>query len=326
MNKVYGLLICLVCALSCSNGKTISAEWGVVGEHRVYWYDPDEQMVSDLGMFIRSSLYEEILPFLPENEQSVLERLNRSDAGELIWAGDQIHVLTDLFRYTKECYGAFDPTIQILWDVYEFDQTGRYVENEELESALQWVDYNLIEIEENAIMHRNENVRIGFGPTFPSLLVDSAVELLIEEGAERGAVVAEQNVGVIGEEHVYDFLYPLTRSTESGLQQTMGHVRLERGEFLSAIDNNVRTFLAHGEAFHMVLSPVDGRPVRSVRAALVVSGESCLQSAVFAYAVMVMGPDRGIEFLNETDGIEGVILTEDHEVIVSGGLGERFWR
>ena len=76
----------------------------------------------------------------------------------------------------------------------------------------------------------------------------------------------------------------------------------------------------------MVLNPVTGKPVTKVRAAVVISDESALEAAVFTYAVMVMGVERGLEFLDETEGIMGIILSRDREVFVSGEMADRFWR
>ena len=126
-------------------------------------------------------------------------------------------------------------------------------------------------------------------------------------------------------EYTYDVKYPLGEVDESVPQLTIGHIKLRPGDYLAALDDSEGAFFAHGEVYHMVLDPRTGKPERSVRAAVVVSRDSCLQASIYAYGIMVMGLDRGMEFLDETDGVEGLILTEDHELHASGGLGDRFW-
>ncbi len=264
-------------------------------------------------------------------EGQILGTLNASDTGELIGMGEVSDILTNCLAYTEQCYGAFDPTLQILWDVYDFDFGGRFVSDSELREALQFVDHNMLEIDNGSILRKGENIRMGFGPTIGGVIVDLLHDELNKEQLEWELVRVGHNVGYAGGEdgnngYTYDFNYPLDKVTGDSLQLNFGHIRLAPGEFLSAIDKDEKFFFARGNYYHQLISPVDGRPVEELRAALVVSDESCMQASIFAYAVMIMGEERGIEFLDETEGIEGLVLTEDHDVIVSGGLGERFWR
>ena len=76
----------------------------------------------------------------------------------------------------------------------------------------------------------------------------------------------------------------------------------------------------------MILDPSTGRPQELVREAIVVSDDSSLQASIYAYAIMVMGLDKGIKFLDQTQGVSGLILTGDHRADVSGKIANRFWR
>lgn len=259
-------------------------------------------------------------------EGQILGTLNASDPGELIGMGEVSTILSNCLAYTDQCFGAFDPTLQILWDVYDFDFGGRFVSDSELREALQFVDYNMLEIDDESILRKGENIRMGFGPTIGGVIVDLLHDDMYIAGLEIDVIRAGNNIASNTVDYTFDFNYPLDKITEDTLQLNFGHIRLAPGEFLSAIDSDEKFFFARGNYYHQLISPVDGRPVEELRAALVVSGESCLQASIFVYAVMIMGEERGIEFLDETEGVEGLVLTEDHDVIVSGGLGERFWR
>jgi thiamine biosynthesis lipoprotein len=267
------------------------------------------------------------------HDGDVLGRLNRSEPGELVPAGDVAEALRNLLDYSAQTYGAYDPTAQILWDVYDFDLGGRNVSASELEDALRWVDYRLVEAHGDSILRRNANVRFGFGPALPGAIVDWAVPLLPQTGISDVVLSVDHVCTVVGDvdedDRVWVFLYPLDLpgSSASGtVQLPMGYIRLEPGECLAAVDDDEGLFFSRGNAIHMILNPVTGLPADEVRAAVVVTDESCLQASVFAYALMVMGVDRAMEFLGETDGVDGLVLDQDHELHVSGGLGERFWR
>lgn len=259
----------------------------------------------------------------------VLGRLNDSVTGEIIPAKKTFSTLEELLSCTRACYGAFDPTVQILWDVYDFELGGRWVSDSELADALRFVDYKLVEIDRGGILRKAENVRVGLGPVLPGAIVDWSIEMLCESGMDRGFINCGQFIGFWGEgdkEFIYNFNYPLEIQEENQAQLTLGYIKLSRGEYLAALDDDEKYFFSRGQQFHMIIDPVNGRPVRSVRAAVVVSEISCLQAAIFAYAVMVMGEQRGLDFLTETEGVSGLILTQKHELKVAGDFENKFWR
>ncbi|MCX6647624.1 MAG: FAD:protein FMN transferase [bacterium] len=256
----------------------------------------------------------------------VLGDLNDSEVGELIPMGDVSVVLTECMKYTADCYGAFDATLQILWDVYDFKLGGRFVSDAELAEALPLVDYSKIEIDDGSILRMAENVRMGFGPTISGAVVDLVIDEMNSEGFEWDTIKVG-DCEAVSTETTYDFYYPLNEasSDESDLS-LMGHIRLSPGEFIAAIDDDELFFFSHGNYYHEVIEPIQGKPVEGVKAAVVVCSESGLQASIFAYAVMVMGEERGIEFLNETEGVEGLVLLEGGRIVVSGGLEDKYWR
>ncbi len=267
-------------------------------------------------------------------EGDVLGRLNDSEVGELVPCGPVLNSISALLEYTDACYGAYDPTLQILWDVYAFGDGGRYVSDYELADALRWVGYREVELIDDAVLRKGENVRLGYGPVVTGAMVDWAVELVTETGIENFSVTCGHSATVSGDDpdrmledvSVQEIKYPLDKATEDAYQQIIGYIRLEPGQYMAALDDDENYFFSRGEQYHQVIDTVMGRPVRNVNAAVVVSDESGLQASVFAYAVMVMGIERGLEFLDETEGVEGFLYSEDGEVHVSGGLGDRFWR
>ena len=289
--------------------------------YRNSYFPLDQPIINELKMRVDS---------VDPQDGDVLGRLNESEVGELIPTGDIADTLGNLLDYSAQTYGAYDPTAQILWDVYDFDSGGRHVTASELEDTLEWVDYRQVEMEGDSILRKTEHTRIGFGPALPGAIADWTAELVRQSTDFPTLVSVDHVCTVIGRfrdnDPVWEFLYPLDPPSADSIQLSMGFIRLEPGECLAAVDDDEGLFFSRGNVYHMILSPVTGLPADEVRAAVVVTDESCLKASVFAYALMVMGVDRSMEFLDETDGVEGLILDQDHELHVSGGLGERFWR
>jgi thiamine biosynthesis lipoprotein len=257
---------------------------------------------------------------------SVLGKLNQSEVGEIVPSGDVTQTLEDTLSYTRNCKGAFDPTLQILWDVYDFASGGRYVSDAELADARRWIDYHMLEMDRGGVYRKGENTRMGLGPTLPGAIADWAVSELSSQGVMSGRLQVEQCLALWGTgEFTYDVKYPLKQDKDL-TQLTVGHLKLKAGDHMAALDDIEGLFFAHGQSFQMILNPATGRPEETIREAVIVSNESCLQASVYAYAVMVMGLEKGMKFLDDTNGVAGLMMTEDHELHVSGKVGERFWR
>jgi len=262
--------------------------------------------------------------------------LNDSEVGEMIPTAPVTDIIEQALKSSYDSYGAFDPTLQILWDVYDFELGGRFVSVAELADALRWVDYRRVELYEDKILRKGENVRFGLGPALPGALMD----ILLADFATMGIQVDDLSVGgtgigrsaeaclSAGEENpdVFDFVYPIDQPTEATAQSVFGHIRLNPGEFAFALDDDEKFFFTHGNRYHMVLDPLTGLPTNEVRAVAIVSKISCTHAATMAYAVMVMGKIRGLEYFDENPDIEGIMLLDEGEVLASSELGDRFWR
>jgi len=311
-------------------GKQIVSTSQTIEEHNVTIdYSPRNSSTENLLESVRVEVSARTEMLDPVNGD-VLGYLNTSEVGEMVPMGSVAPTLVKLLDYTSDCYGAYDPTLQILWDVYDFDMGGRNVSGAELADALRWVDFRQLEVAGDDILRKGENIRLGFGPAIEGAIVDWYFELLDTESIESLQVQAGQCLRFRGEvpeeDRTYEIMYPITVTDDGETQRSMGFIRLEEGDCLAAIDDGYGYFFKGGEIYHMVLNPVTGLPVRNARLVVVVTEDSCLQASVSAYAAMVMGRERGLEFLDEKEGVGGLIMGEDGELSVSGGLGERFWR
>ncbi len=65
-----------------------------------------------------------------------------------------------------------------------------------------------------------------------------------------------------------------------------------------------RYFLQQGIRYHHIIDPGTGMPARACQSVTIVA-QTAEQADVLATAVFVMGPERGLAFLNEHPGIEG---------------------
>jgi thiamine biosynthesis lipoprotein len=82
-----------------------------------------------------------------------------------------------------------------------------------------------------------------------------------------------------------------------------------------------RFFEQDGVRYHHILDPRSGYPARLCQAVTVVAEQAALADAV-ATAAFVLGPELGMAFLRETEGVDGLIVAADGSVEVTTGLQE----
>jgi thiamine biosynthesis lipoprotein len=80
-----------------------------------------------------------------------------------------------------------------------------------------------------------------------------------------------------------------------------------------------RYFEVGGIRYHHLLNPFTGFPARQCRSVTILTKDA-LSADALATAVFVMGPQEGLRFIEAMEGVEGLIVSADGEIVVSEGL------
>ena len=83
-----------------------------------------------------------------------------------------------------------------------------------------------------------------------------------------------------------------------------------------------RYFTKEGTRYHHLLNPFTGSPAQQCRSVTILAKDA-LSADALATAVFVMGPNRGLRLIEAMEGVEGLIVSADGEIIVSEGLKGR---
>ncbi|MNC85348.1 Thiamine biosynthesis lipoprotein ApbE precursor [compost metagenome] len=86
-----------------------------------------------------------------------------------------------------------------------------------------------------------------------------------------------------------------------------------------------RFFIENGRRYHHILDPDTGEPARGSRSVTIVASRAVIADAL-STGVFVMGPRRGMALIEELPGVEGVIVGDSGEILVSSGLRGRLER
>jgi thiamine biosynthesis lipoprotein len=75
----------------------------------------------------------------------------------------------------------------------------------------------------------------------------------------------------------------------------------------------------NGRRYHHILDPDTGEPARGTRSVTIVTNRAVLADGL-STGVFILGPDAGLALIERLPDVEGVIVSDKNEVLISSGL------
>lgn len=245
---------------------------------------------------------------------SELSRINR-DAPQAPTRCDPVllSVIEDSVRYSNLTNGAFDITVEPLVERWGF-YTGkvRVPDVDEIQSILPAVSYRNIDIQGRGdsmlISFRHPDTKIDLGGIGKGFAVDKAVEVL----KRRGITSALVNLGG----NIYALGHPPGSSTwKVGVQHPrqreflLGYLELENKGVATSGDYE-RFFTIDGERYSHIIDPRTGMPAKGL-ISVTVTADSATEADALSTGAFILGLKRGMELLENREGVGGIFAYED---------------
>ncbi len=81
-----------------------------------------------------------------------------------------------------------------------------------------------------------------------------------------------------------------------------------------------RRWQQHGRIMHHLLDPRTGEPAQTDAVSVTVVADRTVLAEVYAKVALILGVERGLDYLNQIDGIEGLIYTANSKIVTTTGL------
>ena len=85
-----------------------------------------------------------------------------------------------------------------------------------------------------------------------------------------------------------------------------------------------RYFEKDGVRYHHILDSTTGYPSRSGIRSVTVLANDCALADALATAAFVMGSEKGLKLLEDWEGVEGILISEDGGYHTTTGIGETY--
>jgi FAD:protein FMN transferase len=256
----------------------------------------------------------------PSKEDSQLNILNTR--GEVENADPAlIYVLDQSKYYSEKSGGAFDITIQPVLDLWKskFLPGGSQEPPtaDELNETLKLVNYSEISTE-NENVSLKPGMKVALGGIAKGYAVDKAIESLKENGIENAFVNAGGDGRYIGQKpDGTPWIVGLQNPNRSEQYITA----IEAHDIAVATSGNYERYFNESARVSHISDPRTGYPSEGIISSTVIA-RNAIDADAFATAVFVMGEEEGLEMIENLEGIECLIITEDHRLVYSSGFRE----
>lgn len=255
-----------------------------------------EDLKADIDRILET-VNDQMSTYRPDSE---ISRLNRS--ASTAWLGasvDTVTVVEEALRIARLSAGAFDPTIGPLVDLWGFGAEAgqpRIPSPEAIEATLGRVGYRGVRtrLSPPAVGKDAADIRVDLSGIAKGFGVDKVAAYLERSGVQNylveiGGELRGRGYSRRGEAWRIGIEMPI------GAPRTVARVVRLGGAALATSGDYRIFFESEGARFSHIINPRSGRPVEHGLASVTVVAPSALQADAWSTALMVLGPEAGLE-------------------------------
>ncbi len=265
------------------------------------------------------------------NPQSQIYAFNHK--GIAISDAEIIKLIRLALQISEESEGAFDITVAPLIELWGFyRKSPRLPQEQEIKDTLRKVGYQHLSLNNGKLEKDSEGVAIDLGGIAKGYAIGEATKVLKAQGITQSVIDAGGDIYALGrrgrklwkigirnprskEESPGDAVLGHIEVGEDGL---LGYVEVEDLAVIGSGDYE-RFFIENGKRYHHIFDPRSGYPTEGVSGVTIIYPDPMMTQALTKIP-FIMGPKKGLEFLEKIPGMEVIIVTATGEMLYSPGL------
>lgn len=259
------------------------------------------------------------------SEESEVSRINVGAGAEPVLVSDEtVALLARALEISERSGGAFDVTYAALSPVWRSlrEEPPRLPTDEAIEEARQLVGWRDLIVDRQAatVQLRRAGMAINLGGIGKGHGVDRAGEVLVEHGFTNFIVGGGGDLLVRGSKRGTPWRLGVQHPRRRG--ELLGEVTL-LGDLALVTSGDYERFVEiDGVRYHHIVDPRTGRPARGCAGVTLTAPDATTADAM-ATAVFVLGPERGLRLVEESEGVEVLIVDQEMEITMSAGMRSR---
>jgi thiamine biosynthesis lipoprotein len=253
--------------------------------------------------------------YIPESD---ISRFNVSDSIEEFDAsGSLSHVAEAALVVSRESDGAFDPTVGPLVNLWGFgsEDVGDEIPTQaQIDEVRKSVGYQHLSIPKPGTLQKAvPGLQLDLGAVAKGAGVDMVLYLLNDSGysnvlVEVGGEIAVSGHNKRGKSWKISIETP---EMDAGIGEGR-YAILSLGKGAVATSGDYRNYKEEdGRHYSHVINPKTGWPVTNGVASVTVVAKDCMTADALATALMVLGPEKGLNFMIKQEGADAMIVVRN---------------
>lgn len=289
-------------------------------------FDDGKELVLEQGFAEVRDLADRITG---ETMESEISKINSAAGKEPVVVSEEVYELIKIAAdYSDTLDGQFNYAIGPITNLWRigFDDA-RKPSQEEIDDALQRVDFNKVSFNDNdrSVYLEEAGMELDLGAIAKGYITDKVKDLFEAEGVTTAIIDLGGNVYVMGASPVRE-----GDVWNVGIQDPFA----ERGESIGSTEQSNRSIVTSGiyerflevddKVYHHLMNPKTGYPFDNEIAGVSIISETSVDGDATSTLVFALGIEEGLEYVNGREDIEAVFVSKDKEVYLSDGLKDNF--
>ncbi len=262
---------------------------------------------------------EKIISSWDKNSQTAL--INRNAGIHPVKVSiELINLIERALKISKLTNGAFDISFASMDKIWKFDGSMTSLpDSADIKKSVSKINYRdiLIDHEKQTVFLKNKGMKIGFGAIGKGYAADQAKQLLQMKGVEAGIINASGDLNCWGTQPngkswMVAIVNPLNKEKVFSWLPVNNSAVVTSGNYENYVKFN-------GETYSHIIDPRTGYPGKGILSVTIFTKTAELADAL-ATSVFVMGVETGLDFINQLNGVECIIVDDKDKMICSDNI------
>ncbi len=234
-------------------------------------------------------------------------------------SNDTVTILERCQYYEQLSGGAFDVSVGPVMELWGFGGSQRVPTDAEIKQTLDLVGYQkiLLEPEQKTVYLTKRGMGIDLGSVAKGYATDQAAAVLKKRGIKHALINAGGNIYALGSK-ADGSPWRVGIQDPRNQQGLVAIVSVKDAAVVTSGDSQ-RYFEEAGVRYHHILNPATGKPAREVMQTTVI-GASATDADILSTILFVLGPQRGMDFLQGVQDTQAILITPDKQITMTNQL------
>jgi len=229
---------------------------------------------------------------------------------------DLVAILRHAQSVSRRTDGAFDVTVQPLWQLYaEAKRAGRLPSAAEIEAARSKVDWRRVILSAECVELRGVGMSVTLNGIAQGFAADRVTAVLQRHGI-RHALVNTGEIATLGgrsdvQPWTVGIQHPRRKDAYVTLARLSGRALSTSGDYATTFDED--------HTLHHIFDPQTGRSPGDFAGVSIAAPTACEADAL-STAVFVLGPERGLRLVRSIPGADALVIFKDGRMLATSGF------